>query len=636
MEGITNTFTVSGSKGASARVTVTEEYDIAANASVLKVAVAVACANYYGHTYYINGTISAAGKTLQTMRSSAGSHRVTIDKKNTYYSIKGSGAAGSPWTTAALTHNNDGTLTVTVAVDFKGYEPNGNGANGFTISGSRSVTLTQIPRASGVQATDAAIGSASLITVSRKSADYVHSLAWSFGSRGGYLAADGTMTDTEETFTATGVPFAIPEDFYSQIPNAPSGPCTLTCTTYLGDTRVGDPQSCVFTVTADPALCGPLLQAVVTDINENTAALTGDTGILVANVSHARCALTATSRFGAEITQKTVNGENAEDTVTLPVSANYLFAATDSRGYTAACTVTPLVVPYVPLSCRATAKRDDPTSGRVTLTVSGECYNGTFGAAENALSLRCRVGTGDWLTLTPVFQDHTYTATAALTGLDYDRRHTVTVEAADLLTQTQTAATVDKGIPVFHWGEEDFVFQVPVQALGGICGADGRGFTPLGDAVPPRRTVCGHPLTGDITLTPTDIGALPFTESTEYPGCYCRALGEETEWLNPPMLEGEEYRTTERYLGNPVYVKRIDCGALSNSDTKNVAHGITGTVIGFEGFATNANGLVQTMPVVSVSLSVTVKMHVTAANVVVVTGTGVSTYSAAAVIRYIK
>lgn len=31
----------------------------------------------------------------------------------------------------------------------------------------------------------------------------------------------------------------------------------------------------------------------------------------------------------------------------------------------------------------------------------------------------------------------------------------------------------------------------------------------------------------------------------------------EIEWLNPPMMEGVEYRTAERYNGLPVYVKRV-------------------------------------------------------------------------------
>lgn len=40
------------------------------------------------------------------------------------------------------------------------------------------------------------------------------------------------------------------------------------------------------------------------------------------------------------------------------------------------------------------------------------------------------------------------------------------------------------------------------------------------------------------------------------------------EWINPPVELGIEYRTTERYLGKPVYVKMVDFGALPNANYK--------------------------------------------------------------------
>lgn len=46
-------------------------------------------------------------------------------------------------------------------------------------------------------------------------------------------------------------------------------------------------------------------------------------------------------------------------------------------------------------------------------------------------------------------------------------------------------------------------------------------------------------------------------ESEERPGCYYRTIDGETEWVTPPMLPNVEYRTTERYNGLPVYVKRV-------------------------------------------------------------------------------
>lgn len=42
------------------------------------------------------------------------------------------------------------------------------------------------------------------------------------------------------------------------------------------------------------------------------------------------------------------------------------------------------------------------------------------------------------------------------------------------------------------------------------------------------------------------------------------------EWVNPPMQLGVEYRTTERYLGKPVYCELVNFGALGNATTKSV------------------------------------------------------------------
>ena len=52
-------------------------------------------------------------------------------------------------------------------------------------------------------------------------------------------------------------------------------------------------------------------------------------------------------------------------------------------------------------------------------------------------------------------------------------------------------------------------------------------------------------------------------ESTDYPGCYYRTVDGVVEWINPPMQAGVEYRTTERYLGKPVYVRTKEISALA-------------------------------------------------------------------------
>lgn len=70
----------------------------------------------------------------------------------------------------------------------------------------------------------------------------------------------------------------------------------------------------------------------------------------------------------------------------------------------------------------------------------------------------------------------------------------------------------------------------------------------------------------------SEVGAAPAIESTDNRGCYYRIVDSYTEWINPPMVIGVEYRTTERFLGKPVYTKMVDCGGAE--DEKTTAHNV--------------------------------------------------------------
>lgn len=50
------------------------------------------------------------------------------------------------------------------------------------------------------------------------------------------------------------------------------------------------------------------------------------------------------------------------------------------------------------------------------------------------------------------------------------------------------------------------------------------------------------------------------------------------EYVNPPMMPGVEYRTTERYWGKPVYCKLVNCGALPDTTEKLVYYADNGVV----------------------------------------------------------
>lgn len=85
-------------------------------------------------------------------------------------------------------------------------------------------------------------------------------------------------------------------------------------------------------------------------------------------------------------------------------------------------------------------------------------------------------------------------------------------------------------------------------------------------------------ISGTIFVIPIRTGYVQFF-FPENEGFVARRIckGTDTDWkpwevFNPPMLIGKEYRTTERYLGKPVYAKAIDLGTLPNS-TKKVVSG---------------------------------------------------------------
>ena len=64
------------------------------------------------------------------------------------------------------------------------------------------------------------------------------------------------------------------------------------------------------------------------------------------------------------------------------------------------------------------------------------------------------------------------------------------------------------------------------------------------------------------------------------------------EYINPPMELNKEYRTTERYLGKPVYVKLLDCGLLVKG-TLTYPHGISDidVCVRYSGVASTSTGV---------------------------------------------
>lgn len=331
-----------------------------------------------------------------------------------------------------INHNNDGTKSISVSASFTSSSAN---LSSGSISGT--VALPTIPRASGISATSVDIGSNTTISINRASSSFTHTITYSFGSLSGTIA---TKTSN------TSINWEVPSSFYAQIPNAKYGTCTLTCTTYSGDTQIGS-STTTFRATANENLCKPTVSGTVQDINQTTIALTGESSKLVKYKSTAQVSTSISARNSATITKVTLNGAIFDGT---PISnvetGTFEIVATDSRGYSTPLTITIPIVDYIPLSATSSFKRDSNTSDDVTLTYSGNYFDDDFGEESNTLSLSYKYrekGSSTWIDgttiLNPTITDNTFNETIQLgEAFDYRKNWEFSLYYADELANGNT------------------------------------------------------------------------------------------------------------------------------------------------------------------------------------------------------
>ena len=187
----------------------------------------------------------------------------SINGKKTYYTFSYTSPA---WyvlgeRTEEISHNNDGTKTVTLSGEWCSAISGGWAPYSLSVSGE--VTLPTIPRATVPSMGAATIGEEVTISLPRASGTFTHTLTYSFGS------ASGTIGSA----LGTRAVWRLPESLAAQIPNDPGGTGTLTCVTYSGSTLIGS-KTIAFTASV-PGSMKPALTngwATVTYDNSGTKA----------------------------------------------------------------------------------------------------------------------------------------------------------------------------------------------------------------------------------------------------------------------------------------------------------------------------------------------------------------------------
>ena len=289
-------------------------------------------------TWELTGSGSASGYVM------AGAFKAVINGTTVYSSEprielrNGTSVASG---TIKIAHNSDGSKSFSLSCEAGVY------TYAVSVSASGTHTLNTIPRASSVSASNATMGSATTISISRASSSFTHTLTYLFGNASGTI-----VTKT----TATSVSWTPPLSLASQIPKAVTGTCSITCSTYNGSTLIGS-KTCTLTLTV-PASVKPSISSLT------AARVDGDVpsswGIYVQTKSKAKLTINgAAGSYGSTISSYSITGGGYTSTASsfttgfLNSSGSITFTATvtDSRGrVSAAATVTISVTAYSPPS----------------------------------------------------------------------------------------------------------------------------------------------------------------------------------------------------------------------------------------------------------------------------------------------
>lgn len=216
------------------------------------------------------------------------------------------------------------------------------------------------------------------------------------------------------------------------------------------------------------------------DTNTSAIALTGDRNVMIKHYNNIYMKMSPTARKDATIVknyckcgEEYVEGNWAYwDNAT----SNYFkFTTVDSRGNQTSVERTLPMVEYIPLTANIeadiTLDTIDGTKATLEFTVSGNYFNGSFGAKDNTLALEYTLDDGSdnprvaqTLEIPEgAISGNTYRVSHTITNLDYKGSYIITVQASDKVNYHVYATSKTlKATPVFDWGENDFNFNVPV------------------------------------------------------------------------------------------------------------------------------------------------------------------------------
>ena len=353
--GKSGSFELSGTKGFTLKVAWSETYETAANTSVVSISSVQVKSSSYRSEYWLKGTVKVNDTAVVTFDSAMGSHAANVTSLNSYATVSARGSyPAAPWKTNAISHNNDGTKTVTIAVDIIGYTISGDNGNGWKVTGSTNIALTSIPRASTiVSVTNVTLGNACSVKWVPASASFRYKLKFSMGNWSYTTAAIHPNRTSDYTYTGYTIPLAAA----NQIPNDPSGTMTVTLYTYSDSgatAQAGSADSETFTVTVPDNVN---TKPYATEMTLSPVGSLGDSfaGLYIQGYSKVKMTSSEVGQYGATVVWKSMTVEGNDYGSSGGYTSDYLsgygnidvkLTIQDSRGFVNTKTLTITVIPY--------------------------------------------------------------------------------------------------------------------------------------------------------------------------------------------------------------------------------------------------------------------------------------------------
>lgn len=353
-KGKSGTLELTGTQGMTLKVAWSEIYDTATNKSTVSIDNLYLKSQMYAASYYLNGTIKIGDKTVVTFNSQLGYHSFYVDADNVYKALNAD-KNPPPWSKSGIEHDSDGSKSVAIAIDIRGYTVSGQYGNGWKVDTSKSVDLTTIPRASTItSAGDITLGNKCSIKWTPKAASFFYKLVFKLGDQ------TKTITGIEPKATSayTYAGYTIPLSWASEITAAKTGEVTVTLTTHTASSctsanQVGAADSATFTVMVpDNDSTQPTVSMTLSPVDSLASKFAG---LYIQGKSKVRALFSGTGKYDAAIksysmkTEGTTYGPDDDYTSDFLPNAGEITVygyAKDSRGFTGSTSKKITVIAY--------------------------------------------------------------------------------------------------------------------------------------------------------------------------------------------------------------------------------------------------------------------------------------------------